>query len=198
MGNQPKTTTRVARLGIGQGGIDVPFCAGRLLCSRFAHCSADPMNSGEVVVEHVEALGLSVVSFFLFRLGGGASGANFVVTSHALKKSETVKHHTTHTTTHTHTHAHHTHHTHHTHNTHNTHNTHTTHTTHYTTQTTHNDTQTTHKLHTTTHNDTQQHTTTHTTHTSHTQHTHTHNTHNLHNTHNGFKAHSFQVCRVER
>ena len=56
------------------------------------HCSADPMNSEErVVVEHVEALGLSVVSFFLFRLGGGASGANFVVTSHALKKSETVK-----------------------------------------------------------------------------------------------------------
>ena len=64
MGNQPKTTTRVARLGIGQGGTDVPFCAGRLLCSRFAHCSADPMNSGEVVVEHVEVLGLSAVSSF--------------------------------------------------------------------------------------------------------------------------------------
>ena len=29
--------------------------------------------------------------FVLFRLGDGASGANFVVTSHALKKSETVK-----------------------------------------------------------------------------------------------------------
>ena len=74
-----------------EGCTDVPFCARRLLCSRFAHCSADPMNSEEVVVEHVEVLGLSVVSFFLFRLGGGASGANSVVTSHALKKSETVK-----------------------------------------------------------------------------------------------------------
>ena len=31
-----------------------------------------------------------------FRLGDGASGANFVVTSHALKESETVKQHTTH------------------------------------------------------------------------------------------------------
>ena len=99
VGNQPKTTTRVARLGIGRGGTDVPFCARRLLCSRFAHCSADPMNSGEVVVEHVEVLGLSVVSFILFRLGGGASGANFVVTSHALKKSETVKQQQTNNTT---------------------------------------------------------------------------------------------------
>ena len=43
--------------------------------SRVGHCSADPC--------------------VLFRLGDGASGANFVVTSHALKKSETVKQLTT-------------------------------------------------------------------------------------------------------
>ena len=37
----------------------------------------------------------------VIRLGDGASGANCVVTSHALKKSETAKQHTTHNTHHT-------------------------------------------------------------------------------------------------
>ena len=41
-------------------------------------------------------------SFVLFRLGDGASSANFVVTSHALKKSETVKQHPPHTQQHSH------------------------------------------------------------------------------------------------
>ena len=36
----------------------------------------------------------------MFRLGHGASGANFVVTSDALKMSKTVKQHTTHMMTH--------------------------------------------------------------------------------------------------
>ena len=33
MGNQPEVATRAVGLGNVQGGIDVPLCAGRLLCS---------------------------------------------------------------------------------------------------------------------------------------------------------------------
>ena len=38
VGNQPKTATRVGRLGIGQGGTGVPFCSGRPLGSSTATC----------------------------------------------------------------------------------------------------------------------------------------------------------------
>ena len=96
LGNQPEVATRAGGLGNVQGGTDVPFCAGRLLFSGVQRISAlsslftRPREQWSIA-EHVERMDSAWPSFVLFRLGDGASGANFVVTSHALKKSETVK-----------------------------------------------------------------------------------------------------------
>ena len=101
-GNQPKATTRVGRLGIGQGGTDVPFCAGRLLCSREQQVELSPLFSRpneqwRVVVNMLRcwdsAWPVPFAPSWRRRVG------RQLVTSHALKKSETVKHtHHTHTT----------------------------------------------------------------------------------------------------
>ena len=103
VGNQPEVATSAGGLGNVQGGTDVPFCAGRLLFSGEQRISALSLlltrsrEQCRVLLNTLRGWDSAWPSC-LFRLGDGASGANFVVSSHALKKSENSEN-----TTHAHT-----------------------------------------------------------------------------------------------